>query len=179
MTPLAAIVRARFDPVRLARPFLEGLWERFDETAVLCIYNPASHTGTVIDALLTTHPLRFAVEIGMELALPWGSLGQAMLAHLAPKEIEAVLRGATIGPISGRPLASRAEVLDDLMAVREQGYADYYDPAFDVAGCVFRIGLQNAPRMPWDIEFRHDPDAAIRGIGHEIANVGLRIEFGR
>jgi DNA-binding IclR family transcriptional regulator len=131
---LAAIVRARFDPVRLARPFLEGLWERFDETAVLCIYNPASHTGTVIDALLTTHPLRFAVEIGMELALPWGSLGQAMLAHLAPKEIEAVLRGATIGPISGRPLASRAEVLDDLMAVREQGYADYYDPAFDVAG---------------------------------------------
>jgi DNA-binding IclR family transcriptional regulator len=131
---LAAIVRARFDPVRLARPFLERLWEQFDETAVLCVYNPGSRTGTVIDALLTTHPLRFAVEIGMELVLPWGSLGQAILAHLAPKDIEAVLRSATTGPISGRPLGSRADVLAGLSAVRAQGYADYYDPAFDVAG---------------------------------------------
>ena len=178
---LAAIVRARFDPVRLARPFLERLWERFDETAVLCVYDPASRTGTVIDALLTTHPLRFAVEIGMELALPWGSLGQAMLAHLASKDIEAVLRGATAGPISGRPLASRADVLGGLAAIREQGYADYYDPAFDVAGIAAPLfgepgtllgclGI-TMPSQRFELHDRAEMVDAVRGAAHSVSDL--------
>lgn len=131
---MAALVRARFDLGRAARPFLERLWSQWQETTVLCVYNPTSRTGTILDVLLTTHPLRFAVEVGLELALPWGSLGQAMLAQLPPPDVDAVLRTATTGPLSGRPLAPRAEILADLERIRERGYADYFDPAYDVAG---------------------------------------------
>jgi DNA-binding IclR family transcriptional regulator len=131
---MASLLRAQFDLARIARPQLERLWSEWQETAVLCIYNPTSRTGTIIDAVLTTHPLRFAVEIGMELALPWGSLGQAMLAHLAPRDVEAVLASATTGPLSGRPLAPREQVLAELERIRARGCADYFDPGYDVAG---------------------------------------------
>jgi DNA-binding IclR family transcriptional regulator len=131
---MASILRARFDLGGTARPFLERLWSQWQETTVLCAFNPTSHTGSIVEVLLTTHPLRFAVEIGMELALPWGSLGQAMLANLAPADVDAVLRNATIGPLSGRPLPPRAEVLADLARIRERGFADYFDPNYDVAG---------------------------------------------
>ena len=131
---MASLLRARFDLRRSARPFLERLWSQWQETTVLCLYNPSSRTATIADAVATTHPLRFAVEIGMELALPWGSLGQAMLAHLAPADIAAVLAGATSGPLSGRPLAPRRQVLAELERIRERGFADYFDPNYDVAG---------------------------------------------
>lgn len=131
---MAALLRSQFDLGRSARPFLERLWSEWQETAVVCVYNPTTRTGSVVDAVLTPHPLRFAVETGMELALPWGSLGQAMLAHLPPDDVDAVLTEAATGPISGRPLPPRASVLADLERVRQRGYADYFDPSFDVAG---------------------------------------------
>jgi DNA-binding IclR family transcriptional regulator len=131
---MASLLRAQFDLGRTARPFLERLWSRWQETAVLCIFNPTSRTGSIVDVVLTPHPLRYAVEVGMELALPWGSLGQAMLAYLPPADVEAVLDAATVGPLSGRPLAPRAQVLTELERIRQRGYADYFDPSFDVAG---------------------------------------------
>jgi len=131
---MASLLRARFDLVGTARPFLDGLWAQWQETTVLCVYNPTSRTGSIVDVKLTTHPLRFAIELGMELALPWGSLGQAMLAHLAPADVDAVLRTASIGPLSGRPLPPRPEILAELGRIRERGYADYFDPNYDVAG---------------------------------------------
>lgn len=131
---MASLLRAQFDLGRAGRPFLERLWSRWRETSVLCAFNPTSRNGSIIEVMLTSHPLRFAVEVGMELALPWGSLGQAMLAYLPPDDVDAVLAAATVGPLSGRPLAPRAEVLTELERIRQRGYADYFDPSFDVAG---------------------------------------------
>jgi len=168
---MASLLRAQFDPVRTARPFLEQLGERWQETAALCIFNPANLTASIVDTVLTPHPLRFAVEIGMELALPWGSLGQAMLAHLAPEDIDAVLRAAKTGPISGRPLAPRAEVLADLQRIRERGYAEYFDPKYDVAGVAAPLfGRSGALlgcvgiTMPTQRFGLHDRDAMIAAV---------------
>ena len=47
---MASLLRGRFDLSRTARPFLERLWSQWQETAVLCLYNPTSRTGTVVDA---------------------------------------------------------------------------------------------------------------------------------
>jgi DNA-binding IclR family transcriptional regulator len=131
---MASVLRARFDLGRTARPFLERLWSQWQETTVLCVYNPTSRTGSVIDVLLTTHPLRFTIEPGMELGLPWGSLGQAMLAHLPSEDLEMVLGAARTGPLTGRPLPPRESILADLQVIRARGYADYFNPQFDVAG---------------------------------------------
>jgi DNA-binding IclR family transcriptional regulator len=174
---MASILRARFDLGGTARPFLE----RLQETTVLCAFNPTSRTGSIVEALLTTHPLRFAVEIGMELALPWGSLGQAMLANLASADVDAVLRTATIGPLSGRPLPPRAEVLANLARIRERGFADYFDPNYDVAGVaaplfgrdrmlIGCIGI-TMPTQRFELHDREGMTAAVRGAAGELSEL--------
>ena len=176
---MASLLRGRFDLGRAARPLLERLWSQWQETTVLCLYNPTSRTGSIVDVVLTTHPLRFAIEIGMELALPWGSLGQAMLAQLALADVDAVLRTATTGPLSGRPLPPRAEILADLERVREHGYADYFDPNYDVAGVaaplfgpgqalIGCLGI-TMPSQRFELHDRADMTAAVRAAAGELS----------
>jgi DNA-binding IclR family transcriptional regulator len=131
---LASQLVSRFDLVRSARPILQRLVDRWHETAVLCAYSPTAHNAVIVDAVLTPHPLRFNVEVGIEIGLPWGSLGRAILAHLAPGEIEAVFRKTTTGPLTGRRRPSHDEFDADLASVREDGFARYFDPRFDLAG---------------------------------------------
>lgn len=131
---LASQLVAGFDLIRSARAFLEGLVAEWHETAVLCIYSPAARHGVIADVVVTPHPLRFAVERGGEISLPWGSLGRAILAFLPDGEIEAIMREATVGPLSGRPRPTRQEMEAELGLIRERGYARYYDPRYDIAG---------------------------------------------
>jgi len=131
---LASQLVAGFDLIRSARPFLESLVAAWHETAVLCIYSPTSRRAVIADLAVTPHPLRFAVERGGEISLPWGSLGRAILAFLPEGEIEAIMRETKVGPLSGRPRSTRQEMEVELHLIRERGYARYYDPRYDIAG---------------------------------------------
>lgn len=131
---LASQLVAKFDLTRSARPFLEALVDQWHETAVLCVYSPAARKAVIADVANTPHPLRFAVERGGEISLPWGSLGRAILAFLPPGEIEAIMRETTVGPLTGRPRSTRHEMEAELVTIRAEGYARYYDPRYDIAG---------------------------------------------
>lgn len=131
---IASQLVSNFDLVRIARPFLDDLVSRWHETAVVCIYSPTLRKAIISDVADTPHPLRFAVERGGEISLPWGSLGRAILAYLPAGEIEAIIREAKVGPLTGRPRSNRAEVLADLASIRKDGFARYFDPRHDIAG---------------------------------------------
>ena len=131
---LASQLITKFDLSRAARPSMEALVEQWRETVVLCAYSPAARNAVISDAVLTPNPLRYAVEIGGIIELPWGSLGRAILANLRPLEIEAVIRRNRAGPISGRTLPPRRELERDLAEIRRQGFSRYYDPQNDLAG---------------------------------------------
>lgn len=131
---LASQLVANFDLTRSARPLLEALVDQWHETAVLCVYSPKSRRAIIAEIAVTPHPLRFAVERGGEISLPWGSLGRAILAHLPSGEIEAIMRETTAGPLSGRPRPTKQEMEAELAAIRAEGYARYYDPRYDIAG---------------------------------------------
>lgn len=131
---LASQLVARFDLVRCARPFLEKLVANWHETAVLCTYSPVMRVAIIADVVMTPHPLRFAVERGGEIQLPWGSLGRAILAFLPQGDAEAIMREGTVGPLSGRPRSSRDEIDAELKLIRDRGYARYFDPRYDIAG---------------------------------------------
>lgn len=131
---LASQLVARFDLTRSARPLLEQLVADWNETAVLCVYRPLQHRAVIAEVVPTSHALRFAVEPGVEIELPWGSLGLAILAFLSPGEIEAVIREARIGPLTGRPRLPRPRLEADLAQIHANGFARYYDPAIEIAG---------------------------------------------
>ena len=131
---MASQLVSRFDLVSTARPWLKELVRDWHETAVLCIYSPVEQIAVIADVELTSHPLRFAVDRGVEISLPWGSLGRAVLAFLPEGEIEAVIRRSTTGPLTGRPRLPRDELGRELAVVRANRYSRYFDPAIDIAG---------------------------------------------
>jgi DNA-binding IclR family transcriptional regulator len=131
---LASQLVSRFDLARSARPLLERLVADWQETAVLVVYNPSLRRGAITLAVQTPRRLRYDVQLGMEVALPWGSLGRVMLAHLSTDEVEEVLKQESTGPLTGMPLPAREEIDRALETIRQQGYAEYFEPAYDLAG---------------------------------------------
>ena len=131
---IASQLVSQFDLARSARPLLQDLVDRFHETAVLSVYSPSARRAVVAEVVLTPHPLRFNIEKGLEISLPWGSLGRAVLAFLPRSEIEMVLRTEHAGPLTGRPRPARDSLDAELSHVREHGYAAYCEPRYDLAG---------------------------------------------
>ncbi len=131
---MASQLVSRFDLVRSAKPMLQELVENWHETAVLCTYSPLSKMAIIADVVHTPNPLRYAVERGGEIALPWGSLGRAVLAYLPRGEQEAIIRQSHTGPLTGRPRSVRSELEADLAAIRKNKVSRYYDPLIDIAG---------------------------------------------
>lgn len=131
---IASLIVSRFDLGSCARHLLEKLVEDFHETAVLCTYSPPSHRGVIAEVVLTTHPLRFAIEKGANVSLPWGSLGHAILAYLPASEIELILRNENSGPLTGRPRPTRQALDVEFKTIRQDGYALYCEEDIDLAG---------------------------------------------
>jgi DNA-binding IclR family transcriptional regulator len=131
---LASQLVASFDLTRSARPMLEELAANWHETAVLCAYSPASRRAVIADVVMVPQPLRVGIEKNAAIELPWGSMGRAILAFLSAGEIEAILREAKAGPISGRPRLPREEMQAELAEIRRRGFARYSNAALDLSG---------------------------------------------
>jgi IclR family acetate operon transcriptional repressor len=78
--------------------------------------------------------LRFNMDKGLEVALPWGSLGRSVLAFLPPSEVEMVLRSERAGPLTGIARPARGELETELNQIKLRGYARYCEPQIDLAG---------------------------------------------
>ncbi|WP_374527104.1 IclR family transcriptional regulator [Novosphingobium sp.] len=131
---IASNLLQRFDLVRSAQPLLAELVADWHETAVLCSYSPIDRRVVIAASVCTPHPLRFAIENGMEIGLVWGSLGRAVLAFLSPNEIEVILRDPAVGPLTGRRRMPREAMMEELETIRQRGFSRYYDPRMEIAG---------------------------------------------
>ncbi|MBL8552471.1 MAG: IclR family transcriptional regulator [Hyphomonadaceae bacterium] len=126
---LSSLMLRKFDYVQRARPTLEDLWKRWQETCSFCLYKPGNKTALVVDTVRTPHPLQFVLEPLSEIPLVWGSLGRSILAFLPADEIDAALAKAEIGPLSGRPAPSRVKMREELQRIRQRRCAVYEDRA--------------------------------------------------
>jgi DNA-binding IclR family transcriptional regulator len=131
---IAALVLREIDVRGVAKPLLRQLWTEWQETCSLCLYRPATHSAMVAEIIHTPKPLRFVLEPFVELSLTWGSLGRAILAFLPEEEAALAIERGQVGPLSGLPSPSGAELAEALAQVRELGFAHYRNDAFDVAG---------------------------------------------
>lgn len=132
---MASLIHQKFDIQRVARPYLQTLWDQWQETCTFCLYKPATRTAMVAETIRSPHALQHSIEPFSELSLAWGSMGRVILAYLPDEEVNAVLTDAPRGSLSGRRAPSRAKMREELQAIRQRGYAVYEDHAFaDVAG---------------------------------------------
>jgi DNA-binding IclR family transcriptional regulator len=177
---IASMIVSRFDLGRCARDLLERLVRDFHETAVLCTYSPPTHRGVIAEVVPTPHPLRFAIEKGASVSLPWGSLGHSILAYLPPSEIELILRSENSGPLTGRPRPTRQALEAEFASIRENGYALYCEEHIDLAGIaapVFKgrgevlgsIGMI-LPSSRFNLHLEGDLALAVRDAAQQLSN---------
>lgn len=105
----------------VARPHLEHLNRRFDETVslALCVKGEL----TVIDCIEGTQALRQGASVGLH--NPWhaSSLGKSILAYLPEAEAVGVLSEKELEVYTTKTLATIDEILDQFAGIRDQKFA--------------------------------------------------------
>jgi DNA-binding IclR family transcriptional regulator len=131
---IATLIADKFDLVATIHPFLETMWNEWQETCTFSVYRPDARKGMILDLIRTPHPLRFAWERFDIFDLCWGPHAHALLAFLPLPEIVAVIERSSAGPYSGRPLPPREVMLQYLSDIRARGYAALVDAEVNLAG---------------------------------------------
>lgn len=109
-----------------ARTTMQWLRDETGETIHLSSYGGRSQRVTealvIVDRLDSTQPVRTWVRLGTRVPLHASCSGRAVLAELPDDDVEAML-SYPLERYSATTLCSLDSVLDDLSAVRENGYA--------------------------------------------------------
>ena len=118
---MAALIVDQCDYETLAHPFLAELAERFQETAAFALYLPNDHCFTIIDAILSKHPLQYVVEKYAPRPMVQGALGRSMLPFLPEEHVqEAIARQGQPHEV-GMPHVTREDLKEEFEAIHRQG----------------------------------------------------------
>ena len=121
----------RLDIRDAARPWLEGIAQRFGDTAYLFV--PDGPRAVCLDRRIGKNPLQLNdLDVGMSLPFNVGAAPVAILAHR--DDLLAQLNTDALETYTDRTAANRAELERVLAAARERGYAiSHEEYAYGVA----------------------------------------------
>lgn len=106
---------------RVARPSMETLAARCKETVNLGTLD--SGEVVVIETVESPLAVRMSSKIGNRRLVHSTALGKALLAGMSDKEISRLIRIKGLPRLTASTLATRADLLDEIQKIREQGYA--------------------------------------------------------
>jgi len=104
-----------------ARPVMERLAAEVDETVGLGILH-----GTdvlYLDGIDGTQVLRIAARTGAIIPAHCISMGKALLAALPPERVAALYADEVLPTLTGRSIATKSNLLEQLAAIRLRGFA--------------------------------------------------------
>lgn len=117
---LSASVRYRLEIVKVARPYIEELVEKCDETVDLGVYDRGE--VVFVDKKESTRSVRMVSSIGRRLPVHCTGTGKALLAFLPEDEIEKIVsRG--VARYTDNTITDPEALLRELVAIRAAGYA--------------------------------------------------------
>jgi DNA-binding IclR family transcriptional regulator len=130
---IGVLVAEHLDIRRVGRPILEDAAAAIGETVVLAVYDPVRRQFSAVDAVETSHPIRYLWESLRDWGdLHLGSSGKGILAFLGPDEQASILDRLP-DPIPGRRPLTKARLRRELDAARERGYVVSHGERFDGA----------------------------------------------
>lgn len=118
---LAASFLGRLDVREVARPVLMELWQQSQETVHLGLLDDGE--VLYIEKLESPHTIRMYSEIGRRAPLHCTGLGKALLAHLPAEEIDRIVIRRGLQRYTENTLVNRADLLEELAAIRSRGAA--------------------------------------------------------
>jgi IclR family acetate operon transcriptional repressor len=119
---IGLLVAEHLDMRRVGRPFLDRASDAIGETVVIAVYDPVRRQFSAVDAVETSHPIRYIWESLRDWSdLHLGSSGKGILAFLPPSDQDAILDGLP-DPIPGRTPLAKPALREQLAAARRRGY---------------------------------------------------------
>jgi DNA-binding IclR family transcriptional regulator len=116
-----ALASATTDLRTVARPYLEALRNATSETVHLVVLS--GRQVVFIDGIESVHALRVASRAGRLLPAHATSVGKALLAALPAERFDALYGHADLVSVTPRTITDRDELVQQLAAIRERGYA--------------------------------------------------------
>jgi IclR family acetate operon transcriptional repressor len=161
------------------RTALERVAAETGETALVGIRDPAGGGLLILDRIESPQRLRVALDVGHVVPLHAGAASKALLAHLAPREVERVVTGPLpqVGPAT---ITDRDVLLRDLEAVRRAGHARSCEEAtvggWAVASPVLDVDGQARAVMgiiaPVARHSREAEETAVAAVSRAVAEAG-------
>jgi DNA-binding IclR family transcriptional regulator len=111
----------RFEIRKIARPFLQELSIKFNETINLGYFN--GEEVLTVDKIDSTERLRMDAGIGGGEPAYCTSLGKAILAFLPERQLEKYLQTTELIPFTPNTVISRDKLMEELSHIKENGYA--------------------------------------------------------
>jgi IclR family transcriptional regulator, KDG regulon repressor len=142
---LASGFTSRIELVKMGRPYLEELVERFGENAYLAELRGGK--GIFLEVREAPGDLRLAEPRLAEVYFHATAAGKAMAAYLSEESREAILRTAKLPTLTNRTRTDPSEVEKEWAEIRGRGYATNDEetvlgaaylaaPVFDARACV-------------------------------------------
>ena len=177
---IGLLVAEHLDVRRVGRPILETASEAIGETVVLAMYDPHRRQFSAVDAVETSHPIRYLWESLRDWSdLHLGSSGKGILAFLPRDEQDAILDRLP-DPVPGRTPLAKARLRTDLDAARRRGYVvshgERYEgavgvsaPFRDARGRVVGDLIATWPDNRTDEHKEQHAGAVVRGAADELS----------
>jgi DNA-binding IclR family transcriptional regulator len=120
--------------VEQALPGMRALRDATRET--VCVSVLVEGQGFVLEGMPGPHPFRCVVDPGMRQPLHASASCKAIVAHLPPAEVEALLAGVRLPRLTPSTLTQKAELLRHLAHVRQCGYATDCGEHIEGVNCI-------------------------------------------
>jgi DNA-binding IclR family transcriptional regulator len=108
---------------QVATPIMRQLAEQTGETVVLTVLNDTHDRAVCIERIESSHDLRLHLEVGGQSYLHAGASSKVLLAYLPPDEVASVVRSVGLPQLAPNTLRDRNALDEELLRVREGGYA--------------------------------------------------------
>lgn len=156
---LASAIPSRLDMVRQARPVVDDLAQRFDETINLAVVR--EHYSVHVQQALGSAAVASQNWVGQLTPLHATSSGKILMAHMGEEQLESVLAAAGLKAYTEHTITSRKTLMKQLADARENGFATAYEeletglnaaavPVRDHTGAVVAAVAASGPAYRFD-----------------------------
>lgn len=117
---LAAAVSARDDLWMAAKPTLERLAARFNETCYVAVLETGAYVFK--NKVECTQPIRFVFELGQRLPLHAGAGGRAILMGMRREQMEEIIQRTTLEPLTTNTITDSESLRGQILRDRRRRY---------------------------------------------------------
>ena len=120
---VASRLLQRLSPSAAAKPAIEALAAKYNETVLFGLYVPKEQCLAFLGRADGSQKLTYQVEMDRPISVLWGASGKAVLAYLPEAVVRSIYDENQKSP-TGKKSADLVELMDELALIRTRGWAE-------------------------------------------------------